>query len=296
MDKLVSVIIPTHGGGKYIKRCIDSVLNQTYKNIEIIVVDDNGLNTENQIITYNNIKSYIDEGKIKYICHDKNINGSAARNTGAKNSSGEYIALLDDDDEYYPYHIETEVNILNSLSDDYALVYCSNDRYVDDVKLDEIHVSYSGYQLYRCLMHIVTPSTCAILVRTSVWEEMGGFDESFKRFQDFEFTVRICAKYKIYASDHIGFRFNSVGRHSAADPDKYKEYKMHYLNKMQPYIELLPKEQQKEVITGDRTDIAFQYLKNKRPFKFIKECFEGKIGFMGFKQIIRRIWKKLSSG
>ena len=102
MDKpLVSVVIPTYGGAEFLKRCVDSVLSQTYPNIEIIVVDDNGLDTPNQLLTAKVMAEYNNNASVKYVCHKVNINGSAARNTGFKNSKGEYIALLDDNREVY---------------------------------------------------------------------------------------------------------------------------------------------------------------------------------------------------
>lgn len=108
---LVSVIIPTYARSQYICRAIDSVLNQTYKNIEVIVVDDNGENTENQLATFQTLKSYIDKEQITYITHKTNRNGSAARNTGIFNAKGEYICLLDDDDEFFPEKVEKQVQV-----------------------------------------------------------------------------------------------------------------------------------------------------------------------------------------
>ena len=93
IKNLVSVIIPTYGGAEYLSRCVDSVLAQTYANIEIIVVDDNGLNTPKQKETASVMSKYSSLKNVKYVCHEVNINGSAARNTGVKNSDGEYIAF-----------------------------------------------------------------------------------------------------------------------------------------------------------------------------------------------------------
>ena len=95
---LVSVIIPTYKRSKSLNRAIDSVLSQTYPNIEIIVVDDNGKGSKYQIETEKSLENYIKTDKIKYITHDVNRNGSAARNTGFKHSMGEYINFLDDGD------------------------------------------------------------------------------------------------------------------------------------------------------------------------------------------------------
>ena len=126
MDKpLVSVIIPTYSRPEYIVRAIDSVLGQTYKNIEIIVVDDNGIGSCHQIETENVLKDYITQGKITYIRHKTNKNGSAARNTGFRASYGEYINFLDDDDYFLPTKIEKQIEILNSKNAEYGAVCCN---------------------------------------------------------------------------------------------------------------------------------------------------------------------------
>ena len=100
MDQpLVSVIIPTYKRSDFLCTTIDSVLAQTYPNIEIIVVDDNGLGTTFQQATEKRLLPYIRMKQINYICHEVNKNGSAARNTGFRASHCEYINFLDDDDE-----------------------------------------------------------------------------------------------------------------------------------------------------------------------------------------------------
>ena len=101
MEEKVSVIIPTYNRAESLKRAIDSVLNQTYKNVEIIVVDDNNPNTTYREENEKSIKKYYGENeKVKYIKHPENKNGAAARNTGIRNATGKYITFLDDDDYF----------------------------------------------------------------------------------------------------------------------------------------------------------------------------------------------------
>lgn len=115
---LVSVIIPTYGRPHFLERAIDSVLSQSYKNIEIIVVDDNSSNLHHEQ-TVKIIKKYNRNNKIIYI-FDENINvgGSLARNRGIIESKGEYITFLDDDDIYLEKKIESQVeHIINNNID-----------------------------------------------------------------------------------------------------------------------------------------------------------------------------------
>ena len=109
---LVSVVIPTYSRPTYLKRCVDSVLNQTYSNIEIFVVDDNNPDTEARAETEKTMAAYVDNTRVTYLQHDRNRNGSAARNTGWRASHGEYITFLDDDDVFYADHVEVLVNAI----------------------------------------------------------------------------------------------------------------------------------------------------------------------------------------
>ena len=107
----VSVIIPTYKRAKMLSRAIDSVLNQTYRNIEVIVVDDNNPNDEYRKATSLIMENYCTDERVHYICHEKNMNGSVARNTGMINASGEFVTFLDDDDIYMPQKVEKLVKM-----------------------------------------------------------------------------------------------------------------------------------------------------------------------------------------
>ena len=111
---LVSVIIPYYKKKKFIVKSVESVINQTYKNIEIIIVDDNESEDEYSRITQKLLKELIDSKKIIYVKHNTNKGISAARNTGIKNSKGEYIAFLDSDDVWLPNKLEHQINIIKN--------------------------------------------------------------------------------------------------------------------------------------------------------------------------------------
>lgn len=289
MKELVSVIIPTYGGGTFLSRAIESVLCQTYKNLEIIVVDDNGIGTQKQLITEQIMQKYINLPNVYYVKHNKNINGAAARNTGVKHSHGSYLCLLDDDDIYTNNNIETQYNTLCKLPDEYAMTYCSDMIYKDGKKISETHVFRSGNLLYEILIHKVTVGSSALFIRRNAWDQVGGFDESFKRHQDWEFTARVAAKYKIKAVDNIGFIRYLEFRNSPKSIKIAKGYRLHYLEKMLPYINMLPKRKQKKVIVYNRADIAIQFLKNKDIKSFLKEFMSIKPGADGLIFLVNRM-------
>lgn len=121
----VSVIIPTHNRANLIGKAIDSVLDQTCQDFEIIVIDDGSTDNTAEIV-----KGF-DDFKIHYISHELNRGTSAARNTGIKASRGEYIALLDSDDEWLPEKLDRQVEVLQDEPSEVGVVY-SDVLYIDE--------------------------------------------------------------------------------------------------------------------------------------------------------------------
>lgn len=123
MKPLVSVVIPTFGEDASIEGSVDSVLCQKYDYFEVIVVDDNAPGTKGRIETEHLMKKYKDDPRVIYIKHEKNKNGAAARNTGARAAKGSYIAFLDDDDQFLPDKIKRQVDYLEKHPE-HGAVYC----------------------------------------------------------------------------------------------------------------------------------------------------------------------------
>ena len=292
MDKenLVSVVIPTYGEPIYLGRCIDSVLQQTYNNIEIIIVDDNGIGTPNQIATSTVIDQY-KGNNIKYVCHEKNKNGSAARNTGVNNSEGRYIAFLDDDDAFLPAKIERQVKLIESLSDEYAFVYCSHDVYTDGQLVRHVIAEKSGNLFFEKISQQIEIQTSGVLIRKEAFEEVKGFDESFRRHQE-----RVLFKYKAQADNFVGYIRYLYFRSVSINPGQAREWRNHYLSKMKPYIDTLSHNQARMVYSINSIDIVLLYLKAKDYGGFIKEVFTSKIGLRDLVQLIMRIIKAMLRG
>lgn len=202
MDQpLVSVIIPTYKRSDFLCTTIDSVLAQTYPNIEIIVVDDNGLGTTFQQATEKRLLPYIRMKQINYICHEVNKNGSAARNTGFRASHGEYINFLDDDDELLLEKIDKQVSILQNAELKYGAVYCNSIISIQSFTRRKKNIRTKslayGNICREYLMNECPFNTSTILFRRSVIENLNGFDESFVRHQDYELMTRFFNNYEI---------------------------------------------------------------------------------------------------
>ena len=159
----VSVVIPTYSRNSTLDRAIKSVLDQTFKDFEIIVIDDNPVDSKWRKSTELLMQKYIDNEKIRYIKNEKNMGGSGARNVGIKASKGEYIAFLDDDDEYLSQKVEKQLEVFERQENKkLALVY-SFCEYMYNGK-----VVYNDCKAYRgqCLYELMTENCIAA---TSQW-------------------------------------------------------------------------------------------------------------------------------
>ena len=203
MNPLVTIVIPTYSRPQHITRAIDSVLNQTYNNIEIIVVDDNGKNHPFQLETEIILKKYIEKNKINYIIHETNKNGSAARNTGLAHAKGKYIAFLDDDDIYLPQKVEKQVLFLENASTSIGGCICTTinirkdkqGNIIEELKINTLSGKFADKMLIP--YENVFIGTSKWLMRTSVCRELDGFDIRFQRHQDIEFLMRFFRKYEL---------------------------------------------------------------------------------------------------
>ncbi|MFS0596014.1 glycosyltransferase family 2 protein [Peribacillus frigoritolerans] len=268
-EKLVSVIIPTHQGSDKISRAVESVINQTYKNIEIIVIDDNGEGHKEQIATEHQMSKYRNEKNITYIKHRQNKNGSAARNTGIKHSTGSFIAFLDDDDVYLSECIAKKVDLFESLSNDYGILFCSFYQEQENTKRKVIETNFNGNLLFDYLMGRIESPSSIIMIRKSVIDKVGYWDESFNRHQDWEFISRVLTKYKGAGLKEIGVHRFILGRHSARNPIEFEKHRIHFLNKLSSIIDNLPENQSKMVYDRHFAEMGKAYFKNRNFLKSI---------------------------
>lgn len=185
LPALVSVIIPTYQRAKFLTRAIDSVRDQTYKSIEIIVVDDNGEGKQ-QEESRSIVAKY--QGKVRLITYEKNRGACYARNEGAKHAKGEILMFLDDDDYYFNNKVSLQAAILNDDAIDACL--CAMKK-VDEFG-NEIYAKKNfpkGIDLKSYLLH-GNGYTVMIAIKKKVFEKLNGFDE-IPVFEDKYFMYKL---------------------------------------------------------------------------------------------------------
>lgn len=188
----VSVIIPTYNRAQLINRAIQSVLDQTYQDFELVVVDD--CSTDN---TEDIVNSIADE-RVRYIRHETNKGASAARNTGIKASRGELIGFLDSDDEWLPEKLRLQVEVIDSSSSSVGLVYGGYEVIDDETKrtIQRVYPEKRGYIFEDVLKMNGPTKPLTPLVRRECFDKVGLFDEEMRFGEDWEMWVRIAEHYE----------------------------------------------------------------------------------------------------
>jgi len=217
--KLISVVIPTYNCAKYVKSAVQSVFDQSYANVEIIVVDDGSTDE-----TMSVLQPFMND--IVYI-HQENTGLPGARNRGIKEASGEYVAFLDADDRWRKNKLEIQAQVLESCPSVYIVFsdfsVFSEDGYkeecffrkgfpffheynftLDDIFQNatkifsdsskyEIQIYYGHIERYLFCGNFILPSSA--LIRKRAIDDLGGFDDSYKIAEETEFFLRLCTSY-----------------------------------------------------------------------------------------------------
>ncbi len=228
MDK-VSVIMPCFNDGAYIQEAIDSVLKQTYQNIEIIIIDD-GSDDENT-------KKIIDElshPKIR-VLHTQRLRPAGARNYGISHAEGKYILPVDSDDRIEPDYVEKAIKIMES-NENIGVVYCYADLFGEAKGRWEL----PNYDFRTMLLDNIVFVTA--MFYKSDWEKVGGFNTKMKAgMEDYDFWLSILELGKeIYQIPEVLFhyRIKPVSRTTLFQDDcvsKQETYRQIYYNHPQFY-------------------------------------------------------------
>lgn len=189
--KLISAIIPTYNHGAFIREAVDSALAQTYKNIEVIIVDDGSTDGTNSLLAcYGN--------RINYI-YQENRGLSAARNRGIREAKGDFIAFLDADDVWFPDKLIMQLKEF-SYSPYVGLVGCGGYFISENGKALEqfIKLNYKSHKnlLNDLYLKNIVSGGSEVLVKNKCFERVGMFDESLKAAEDWDMWLRILSKYE----------------------------------------------------------------------------------------------------
>ena len=236
--ELVSVIIPTYNRDSVINRALKSVIKQTYKNIEILIIDDGSKDD-----TCNVVKSFVNahtNHTISYIKCNKNNGAQYARNLGIAQAHGQWITFLDSDDEYLPNKIEVSLNYAKSRN--YKVVHC--DCFIVDYPTGNakpLGVKKLEGNIFKCLLKSSGPVFPGLMVNKVCFESGFTFDESIVAHQEWDISIMLSRNYKFGFIDKPLFIWHRGDQTSISNDttrgnygywqiiEKYKEDILNYL-------------------------------------------------------------------
>ncbi|AKP76102.1 Putative teichuronic acid biosynthesis glycosyltransferase TuaG [Priestia megaterium Q3] len=238
MEKITCIVTTYKRPISILQRAINSIVNQTYPNLELIVVNDAPQLTELVEEIRVLLDKYDDSISIKYLVQPNNGGACKARNTGIEHAKGKYVAFLDDDDEWLPNKLEKQYNLI--CKEEAALVYCSHYEINRDgaKKLVKEELAREGNhtdEFERLLLANFVGSTSYPLLRLEAVKSVGGFDLNLKSSQDHDLWLRLAEKYPIvycneplvnyyYSEESISSNIDNKLQGFEYLLDKYKEF------------------------------------------------------------------------
>lgn len=231
---MVSVIIPTYNRAATIGRAIDSVLQQTYTDIELIVVDDCSEDNTGEIVGKYN------DDRLRFIKHEFNQGACAARNTGIEHARGEFIAFQDSDDCWLPDKLEIQLSLMDKIHAD--ICFCSMHRYGYPADKPEYYPDLeSGVVSYEKLLLKSLVSTQTILTKRTVAEEFK-FDPEVKRMQDYDWIIRAAENnVVVFAKEAMVDVYLQDDSITTSDYGKLLETNLVFLNKYKYLFDRYPR-------------------------------------------------------
>ena len=204
----VSVVIPTFNRANELGRAIASVLAQSFQDFELIIVDDASSDATPAII------ASIDDPRVRFIQHEVNQGGSAARNTGIKASLGEYIAFLDSDDEWLPNKLQLQVDKFACSPSDVGVVYTGREVVCDGETVKVLFAQQEGDLRKKLLQGNCVGTTSSVMVKQTSLIQSGLFDERLPAAQDLDLWIRLSriCKFRELPAPLVRFHLDADGR------------------------------------------------------------------------------------
>jgi glycosyltransferase involved in cell wall biosynthesis len=234
---IVSVIIIVFNGAQYIRGAIESVFNQTFKDWEIVIVDDGSTDNTKSVL-----EPWIKEGRIRYL-YQQNKGPSGAYNTGVRLAKGKFVKFLDCDDSLYPKQLEIQVNHLQNKPEEVVSVTDFEFEF-DGQKRKNGNLWLENQD--RQLAQFIKDNPCpghTILISRNLIERSGGYDEELFSYEDSDLWVRALLQGAIFEKlDYVGCCYRIVGGSVSSDPEKMFRQRCKFYEKLNRII--LPKSSQ----------------------------------------------------
>lgn len=234
MIPFFSVIIPLYNKEKYIQNTLNCVLNQSFDNFEVLVVNDGSTDRSLKVL------EEFTDSRLKII-HQKNQGVSVARNTGMENTQANYICFLDADDTWKENHLQAFYDTIDKFPK--AKMYCG--RYVTQISKNtfiknnfiDIDENYEGYvtDFFKSSLINRVALTSAVCIHKDIFNEIEGFDPTLKSDQDLDYWIKIALKHTIAITGQTTMVYNFINANKSLSKDQSKFNKLTDLNQ---YVEI----------------------------------------------------------
>lgn len=219
-DPLVSVIVRTKDRPQLLSEALSSIQSQTYANIEIVLVNDGGVDVQQLLACM------AGERPVTYIRHPSNLGRAMAANSGISAAQGQYLNFLDDDDIFYADHIETLLTFLENTKNMVAYSSVRNVFYEGTMeaignRIKEEVIFNHTFDSDRLLFENYIP-LMAVMFSRSVLEKVPGFDEQLGVFEDWDFWMRLSRFYSFVHLDHVTAEYRFYGGNGVENSHRQK--------------------------------------------------------------------------
>lgn len=259
---LVSCVIPTYKRSDTLQRAVDSVLNQTYRNIEVLVVDDNVKGSkESEIVA--GIIDKIKDSRVHLVLQEKHINGAEARNAGVRASQGEYIGFLDDDDVWLPEKIEKQLKFIESRGDIDGCSVLYNE-YMGGALVHSCPVYTEDNLFYKIFRREVAVFTSTVLLKKDSLIEAGLFDINLKRHQDLQLLLRFTDRYKMGVLPEYLVQLHNDSAINRPNAQTIVDIKKNFFNSVSDLYQKCSKKDKRLIKSAHCYEVMIAALKQKK--------------------------------
>ena len=286
-EKTVTCVIPSYKRCDTVTRAIDSVLSQTYKNIEVCLVDDNVPGDEYSLKLQEALKKYDGDSRVRYITQEKHINGAVARNVGIKAASGEYIGFLDDDDEWLPEKIERQMKVLQA-DPSLDAVTALWTLYEDGKEVRKCPPYSADNLQFKVFLRDVAVFTSTVLIKKSAIEHFGGFDGDLLRHQDLQFLVDALKESKFEALPEYLVRLHADSEINRPNVEKLIKAKEAFFKSVDGEYRKYSKSDQKRIRNAHYYEIVLVAIRAKKYDIAIKYMLKAGFKPQSVKDLLKR--------
>ena len=272
-NELVSCIIPTYKRSDTLGRAITSVINQTYRNVEVLVVDDNEKGDEYSLRVLETVNNFSDE-RVHYISQKKHINGAEARNEGIRKSKGAYIAFLDDDDWWEKDKIQKQVDFIKKCPNTCGAVSTLLSYYANGKLIKKTLPYEGGYIFKEILRREYSVMTSSVLVKKAALDVAGYFDINLKRAQDLQLLANLTYKFELYQLPEYLVNINVDDNGNRGDSRRTKEIKKAFFESIKPILDSLTPRQRRQIYSLHQFERFPAELREGRYFRAFIDCIQ----------------------